>query len=87
VGVGRWSKLDSIVFQVRAKQAAKALDAMTRSPAQDKEAVQYSRLPEIARILRNCYVVEKKGVMPLEVVVEKVANSYRTNISRGTFFF
>lgn len=68
-------------LKVRARQAAKALEAMTRTSAQDKEASQYSRLPEIARILRNVFVTEKKGALPVETVLEKVGNSYRTAMS------
>ena len=67
--------------QVRARQAAKALEAMTRTPTADKEAALYSRLPEMAKILRNIYVVEKKGVLPLETVITKLDNSYRTKLT------
>lgn len=70
-------------LKVRAKQAAKAMEAMTRTPAQDKEAVQYSRLPEIARILRNVFVTEKKEALRVETVLEKVGNSYRTAMSQS----
>lgn len=66
---------------MRARQAAKALEAMTRTSSQDKEASQYARLPDIARILRNVFVGEKKGALQLETVLEKVGNSYRTAMS------
>ncbi|GLH13206.1 DNA replication factor Cdt1-like Protein [Gryllus bimaculatus] len=69
--------------EVRAKQAAKALLAMTRTPAEDREAIQLLRLPEIARILRNIFVAEKKSVLHLEVTLQKLANSYREAISNG----
>lgn len=39
----------NLLERIRAKQAAKALDAMTRRPSQDKEAGKYERLPELAR--------------------------------------
>lgn len=39
----------TLLERIRAKQAAKALDAMTRRPSQDKEAGKYERLPELAR--------------------------------------
>nr|CAD7589401.1 unnamed protein product [Timema genevievae] len=71
----------ALLQKVRAKQAAKALQVMTRSPAQDKEALQYSRLPEIARILRNLFIVEKKGVLPMDFVIEKLGHSYRENLT------
>ncbi|PSN40984.1 hypothetical protein C0J52_11001 [Blattella germanica] len=68
---------------IRAKQAAKALQAMTRSPAQDREATQHVRLPEMARILRNLFVAEKKSVLPFDFVLEKLGNSYREKLSRA----
>nr|CAD7419976.1 unnamed protein product [Timema poppensis] len=85
---GTWhTPLDGVVtatsvdWTVRAKQAAKALQVMTRSPDQDKEALQYSRLPEIARILRNLFVVEKKGVLPMDFVIQKLGHSYRESLT------
>ncbi|XP_068081294.1 DNA replication factor Cdt1 isoform X2 [Anabrus simplex] len=72
----------SLVDKIRAKQAAKALLAMTRTPVQEQEAIQYIRLPEIARILRTLYVAEKKSVLPLEWVLEKLGCSYRERLSR-----
>ncbi|XP_033212885.1 DNA replication factor Cdt1 isoform X2 [Belonocnema kinseyi] len=71
----------ALLERVRAKQAAKALDAMTRSPAQDREAAMHSRLPEIAKILRNIFVAEKKSVLTLEFVLQKLDNSYRMKLT------
>ncbi|XP_069964793.1 DNA replication factor Cdt1 [Bactrocera oleae] len=67
----------SLLEKIRAKQAAKALDAMTRRPSQDQEATMYSRLPELARHLRNVFITERKGVLMLEIVIKKIQNSYR----------
>jgi len=69
------------MLQVRAKQAAKALEAMTRTPNADKEAALYSRLPELAKLLRNIFVTEKKSVLPMEVVIQKLDNSFRTKLT------
>ncbi|KAE8739569.1 hypothetical protein FOCC_FOCC014929 [Frankliniella occidentalis] len=71
----------ALLEKVRAREAAKALESMTRTSAQDKEAIQYGRLPEIARILRNVFVTEKKSTLPLDTVLEKVGNSYRSALS------
>nr|CAD7205202.1 unnamed protein product [Timema douglasi] len=81
VDSGKLWVLKSYTIIVRAKQAAKALQVMTRSPDQDKEALQYSRLPEIARILRNLFVVEKKGVLPMDFVIQKLGHSYRESLT------
>lgn len=68
----------SLLEKIRAKQAAKALDAMTRRPSQDQEATKYSRLPELARHLRNVFITERKGVLTQEIVIKKIENSFRT---------
>lgn len=54
---------------------------MTRSPSQAKEAVRLTRLPEIARIVRNIFISEKKSVLTRELVIKKLADSYRENLS------
>ncbi|XP_034478551.1 DNA replication factor Cdt1 [Drosophila innubila] len=71
----------SLIEKIRAKQAAKALDAMTRRPSQDQEATKYSRLPELARHLRNVYVTERKSVLTLEIIIKKIQNSFRANLT------
>lgn len=71
----------ALLERIRAKQAAKALDQMTRRPSQDKEAMKYSRLPEIARHLRNVFVTERKNVLPLETPLVKIENSYRGKLT------
>ncbi|CAG5090533.1 Similar to Cdt1: DNA replication factor Cdt1 (Mus musculus) [Cotesia congregata] len=68
-------------YLIRAKQAAKALEAMTRTPNEEKEATIYARLPELAKILRNIFVAEKKCVLLLEFVIDKLDNSYRTKLT------
>lgn len=71
----------SLLERIRAKQAAKALDAMTRRPSQDEEATMYSRLPELSRHLRNVFITERKGVLTLEIVIKKIQNSFRTSMT------
>jgi len=71
----------SLLDKIRAKQAAKALDTMTRRPSQERDAAKYNRLPEIARHARNVYVTERKGVLPLDVVLKKIENSYKGTVS------
>ncbi|XP_033252974.1 DNA replication factor Cdt1-like [Drosophila miranda] len=71
----------TLIEKIRAKQAAKALEAMTRRPSQDQEATKYSRLPELALHLRNVFVTERKGVLTLEVIIKKIQNSFRANLT------
>lgn len=54
---------------------------MTRTPNANKEAALYSRLPDLAKILRNIFVAERKGVLPLEAVIQKLDNSFRTKLT------
>ncbi|CAH1129719.1 unnamed protein product [Ceutorhynchus assimilis] len=72
-----------LLEKVRQKQAAKALLSMTRSADKEKEVQLYSRLPEIARLSRNLFVSEKKGVLPLEIVLDKLELCYRGNLTRS----
>lgn len=71
----------SLLEKIREKQAAKQLAAMTRRPSQDVEAIKFGRLPELARHLRNVFVTERKGVLPLENVLKKLENSFRIKLS------
>lgn len=72
----------SLLEKIRAKQAAKQLDAMTRRPSQDAEASKYARLPEMARYIRNIFVTENKGVLELDKVMSKLENSFREKMTR-----
>ncbi|XP_052860608.1 DNA replication factor Cdt1 [Anopheles cruzii] len=71
----------ALLEKIRAKQAAKALDQMTRRPSQEKEAIKYGRLPELARHIRNVFVTERKNVLPLETPLVKIENSYRGKLT------
>ncbi|KAL1489483.1 hypothetical protein ABEB36_014370 [Hypothenemus hampei] len=73
----------ALLEKVRQKQAAKALISMTRSTDKEKEVQLYSRLPELARLTRNLFVAEKKGVLPLDIVVEKLGNCYKGNLIKS----
>lgn len=72
----------ALLEKVRQKQAAKALMTITISSDKEKEIQMYSRLPEIARVTRNIFVAEKKGVLPLGVVIDKLENSFRSHLTR-----
>lgn len=71
----------SLLEKVRAKQAQKALEMMTRTSEANKDAVKYARLPEIAKIVRNIFVGEKKNVLTVDHVVKKLDDSYRTKLT------
>lgn len=67
----------ALIEMVKAKQAAKALETMTRSSEDEKLYLIYSRLPDLAKSLRNIYVTERKNVLALNVVVSKLENSFK----------
>ncbi|XP_019876874.1 DNA replication factor Cdt1 isoform X3 [Aethina tumida] len=73
----------ALLEKVRQRQAAKALVSMTRSADKEKEVTMYNRLPELARLTRNLFVSEKKGVLPLETVVEKLGNCHQEFLTKS----
>lgn len=68
-------------------KAAKALEVMKTSPADEKELLVLTQLPEIAKIVRTLFVDEQKGVLPWEAVIEKVILSGKRSRSKGEFFY
>lgn len=69
--------------QIRAKEAQKLQVAMTRNPEQEERLGMMSRLPEMARILRNVFVAEKKPALIMELACNRVIASYRSSLSAG----
>lgn len=58
---------------------------MTRDPGQTERLLMMSRLPELARILRNVFVEEKKPALIMEVACSRMVASYRSALSPGGF--
>lgn len=75
---------ESLLAKIREKQAAKALSVMTRRPSQEKEAIVYARLPDLARHVRNVFVTEKKTCLTTELVLGKIMNSFRASLTVNT---
>uniref|UniRef100_H2ZTT9 Chromatin licensing and DNA replication factor 1 n=1 Tax=Latimeria chalumnae TaxID=7897 RepID=H2ZTT9_LATCH len=73
----------SLLERIRAKEAQKVQAMMTRNPQQEERLLMMSRLPEIARILRNVFVAEKKPALTMEVACNRVIASYRTMMAIG----
>lgn len=72
----------ALLEKVRQRQAAKMLQNMTRSDTKELEIQIYSRLPELARLTRNLFVAEKKSVLPMDLVTDKLNNSFRTFLTK-----
>ncbi|XP_035273991.1 DNA replication factor Cdt1 [Anguilla anguilla] len=73
----------SLLERIRAKEAQKIQAAMTRNPKQEERLLMMSRLGELARILRNVFVAEKKQALVMELACSRVAASYRSSLSAG----
>ncbi|XP_072947297.1 DNA replication factor Cdt1 [Epargyreus clarus] len=73
----------SLLEKVKAKQAAKALEAMTRSSENEEKYAVYTRLPDLAKTLRNIFVTERKNVLALNVILSKLDSSFKSNVSSG----
>ncbi|XP_060767969.1 DNA replication factor Cdt1 isoform X3 [Neoarius graeffei] len=73
----------SLLERIRAKEAQKLQAAMTRNPEQEERLGMMSRLPEMARILRNVFVAEKKPALIMELACNHVIASYRSSLSAG----
>ncbi|RXG68615.1 DNA replication factor Cdt1 [Armadillidium vulgare] len=56
---------------------------MTRSSSSSQELECLSRLPELVRILRSLFVMEKKAALPWETVMTKVVSSHSGSLSMG----
>lgn len=69
--------------QIRAKEAQKLQVAMTRNPKQEERLGMITRLPELARILRNVFVAEKKPALIMELTCNRMIASYRSSLSAG----
>ncbi|XP_077352074.1 DNA replication factor Cdt1 [Festucalex cinctus] len=73
----------SLLDRIRAKEAQKFQAAMTRSPSQEERLLMMSRLGELARILRNVFVSEKKTALNMEVICNRMVASYRSALTSG----
>ncbi|XP_066494045.1 DNA replication factor Cdt1 [Tiliqua scincoides] len=73
----------SLLERVRAKEAQKLQAAMTRNPRQEQRLDMMARLPEMARVLRNVFVAEKKQALTMEVACQRMMASYRSLMTPG----
>ncbi|XP_053255971.1 DNA replication factor Cdt1 [Podarcis raffonei] len=73
----------SLLERVRAKEVQKLQALMVRNPQQERRLDMLSRLPEMARVLRNVFVAEKKQALPMEVACQRMMASYRSLMTFG----
>lgn len=73
----------SLLEKIRAKEAANTAAALIRDPKAEKRQVMMKRLPDIMRIIRSQFVTEKKPALPLDSVIQRVLDSYKSCIAPG----
>ncbi|XP_028812719.1 DNA replication factor Cdt1 [Denticeps clupeoides] len=73
----------SLLERIRAKEAQKLQIAMTRNPKEEDRLLMMSRLAELARILRNVFIAEKKPSLIMELACNRMVSSYRSPLSHG----
>ncbi|XP_038067962.1 DNA replication factor Cdt1-like [Patiria miniata] len=73
----------SLLDRIRAKEAQNVTAMMTRSPADQERITMLERLPELCRILRVFFIAEKKAAIPIEAVIQKLADSYPSILSKA----
>ncbi|XP_062845387.1 DNA replication factor Cdt1-like [Trichomycterus rosablanca] len=73
----------SLLERIRAKEAQKLQAAMTRDPKREERLSMMSHLPEMARILRNVFVAEKKPALTMELACNRMTRSYRSSLGAG----
>ncbi|XP_074656438.1 DNA replication factor Cdt1-like [Tubulanus polymorphus] len=71
----------SLLERIRAKEAQKMSAQLTRDPRDDEKYAMLQRLPEMAKILRTVFVLEKKPALPVEDVHKKMADSYTSGMT------
>lgn len=72
-----------LLERIRAKEAQRLGESITRSPIKDQKKKMLDRLPEISRILRNYFVTEKKPALLFDDLLEKISQSYKSPISKA----
>ncbi|XP_051948278.1 DNA replication factor Cdt1-like isoform X2 [Xyrauchen texanus] len=68
----------TLLERIRAKEAQKLHSALTRNPQQEQRLAMMSRLTEMARILRNVFVAEKKPALIMQLACNRMIDSYRS---------
>ncbi|KAI8759290.1 DNA replication factor Cdt1 [Biomphalaria glabrata] len=71
----------ALLAKIRAKEAQRMEEALTRKPEEDTKIKIMNKLPEIIRTLRALFVTEKKMALPLDQVYKKIEENYKYGMS------
>ncbi|XP_066916304.1 DNA replication factor Cdt1-like [Clytia hemisphaerica] len=72
-----------LLERIRQKEQKKIELAMTRNPKQELRLSRMERLPDVSRIIKAYFVAEKKAAITLEDCVQKLSESYGTDLHRN----
>ena len=72
-------------LQIREKEAAKNMRAMVMTADEEQHLTRLKRLPDLAKLLHGMFVAEKKSVIPLDNVVDRLTYSYTGALSASKF--
>jgi len=65
----------ALIAKIKAKEAARAKLEMTRNPEQIKRLAQLKKLPELARMIRNLFITEKKAALEVQFACKRLTSS------------
>merc|ERR1719350_880136 len=65
----------ALIEKIKAKEAARAVLEMTRNPEQIKRIAQLKKLPELARMIRNLFITEKKAALEVQFACKRLTSS------------
>ncbi|XP_046652810.1 DNA replication factor Cdt1-like isoform X2 [Daphnia pulicaria] len=77
VNAGLKGVSQSLIDKIRAREAAKAQTQMTMNTEEIRRQGIAKLLPELARIINSIFVTEKKSVIALRPLIEKIQYSHR----------
>ncbi|XP_057373427.1 DNA replication factor Cdt1-like isoform X2 [Daphnia carinata] len=84
VNAGLKGVSQSLIDKIRAREAAKAQTQMTMNTEEIRRQGMSKMLPELARIINSIFVTEKKSVIALRPLIEKIQYSHRGIMSAST---
>ncbi|NWI46350.1 CDT1 factor, partial [Picathartes gymnocephalus] len=69
-----------LLERIRAKEARRLQELLTRDAGQEQRAARLARLPAMARVLRGVFVAEKKPALSMELLCARLADSCLTPV-------
>ncbi len=73
------------MFQIKAKEAAKKIALMTRTPEQDRRIEMLERLSDVGRLVSCHFKTERRECLRLEDLVLKVTNGWKYKMGDSEF--